>query len=152
MGFSRCLVSFLMCLISSHAWGEGELSKPTVQKLDHEQLTFVYQELNSPWPSFACKHESDGPVDWKVYCKLDNNKVVEFGVHLLINRYTKTRHGLGAYEVLYWVTDRTLANVRTYDSSTIWIHNSTNDNFVNRFDLSQGIVNDMAALQLGITF
>lgn len=151
IGMMRSFIGLVVCIFTSQVWAAMPLSQPVVQNLTHEQLKFVYQELNSPWPSFACKHEEDGPFDWKVYCKLDN-KVAEFGVHLLINRYAKTRFGQGAYEVLYWVTDRTSPKVRVYDSTTLWIHNSTNDNNVNQFNLNQGIVNDMAALQLTITF
>ncbi len=147
------MLMFLSTAMLSSVFSSAALSKEeggTKFALEHDQLTFNYQELNSPWSNYSCKHEEDGPVDWKVYCLVDG-KVAQFGVHLLVNRYERTHYGLGSYEVLYWVTDRTMPNRRDYDSTTLWIHNSMAENSVRRFEIGQGVLNDMVSLRLIIT-
>ena len=91
--------------------------------VDPDQLTFVYQELLEPFDRTDCKHEKSdvGLFEWDVYCKL-GTRVHEFAVHLVLSRYGRTRYGLSAYEMLYWVTDRSQPRVREFDSTTVWFH------------------------------
>jgi hypothetical protein len=144
------LLMFLSSVLVTQT-GNAKEESGTKYKFSHGQLKFNYQELNSPWASYSCKHEEDGPVDWKVYCLIDQGKVVKFAVHLIVNFYQKSTYGNSAYEVLYWVTDRTEPNRRTYDSTTMWIHNTEAKNRATRFEIGQGVLNDMVSLRLEIS-
>lgn len=111
-------------------------------------LEFRYQELNEPWNSYKCDHYAAPAIfDWIVKCRV-NDQVKGFVVHLVVSFYPRTRLGNSAYEVLYWLTSRE-ANHK-YQSSTVWIHNTKPEARASVFELSQGIENDFAALNLTI--
>jgi hypothetical protein len=121
-------------------------------RLDPEQLEFRYQELLEPFDQVECKHEKAavGLFEWDVYCKL-GEQIHVFAVHLVLSRYGRTRYGESAYELLYWVTDRSQSQVRVFDSSTLWIHLDQAQTRASVIETSVGIENDLAALRLAIT-
>jgi hypothetical protein len=135
--------------------GAPALSQPEARNdaltLRPEQLAFHYQESVDPWRRFACKHEKAdvGVYEWDAYCKIDG-VVHRYGVHLVLSYYPRTVYGHGAYEILYWVTDRTVRDEWTGHSSTIWIHLDDEKSRARVIELAQGVENDLAALGLTI--
>ncbi|MEZ4750261.1 MAG: hypothetical protein R3B54_06445 [Bdellovibrionota bacterium] len=99
----------------------------------------------------ACDHKKAdvGVYEWDVECNVDG-KLHSYFVHLALHFYPKTIHGKNAYELLYWVTDMTEAAHPKHDSSTIWIHNGSEQNYMRVLEASQGIENDLAYLKLTI--
>lgn len=118
---------------------------------DASKIEFIYQQLGEPWDSVNCEQEAieSNPYDRNVFCSLNGIKHW-FLVHLVLNYYPKTNEGLGAYEMLYWVTDFTDPKQPRSDSHTLWIHNSSAENRVKLFESSVGIENDNAYLRLKI--
>lgn len=112
------------------------------------EITFQYISLTED-KAITCTHEKAdvGLHEWDVTCEV-GSKVHKYFVHLVLHFYPKTVHGTNAYELLYWVTDMTDQNKPRHDSSTIWIHNSQEDNFMKVLEASQGIENDLAYLKL----
>lgn len=119
---------------------------PTSVALENVKMNFHYQELGGDYQRYACEHKPDTPFDWIVSCDL-NGKMHTYSVHFSIRFYAGSQYGAGAYEVLYWITDRTHPQ-RKFDSSTIWIHNDSAKTRMNVMTLNQGIEEDLAYLQL----
>jgi hypothetical protein len=112
-------------------------------------MQFVYQSMSEPFEKGNCTHQKDAslPYDYTVSCPL-RGRTTSYRVHLALSYYPKTNLGLSAYEILYWVTDITDPQHPKGDSSTFWIHQDTPNAKPTVFQLSQGIENDTAALQL----
>lgn len=113
-------------------------------------VLFTYQKLTDPFPETRCSTQAlPNPYDRKVMCELDGIRH-EFVVHLALGFYPKTIEGVSAYELLYWVTDFTDPKLPKNDSTTLWIHNSHEENRMKRIESSLGIENDEAYLRLKI--
>jgi hypothetical protein len=117
--------------------------------LEPSQMTFRYQRLVGGFENFPCRHEkaSVGLYEWDVFCDL-NGETHKYFVHLVLQFYPQTSHGTNAYELLYWVTDVTDPMAARHDSSSLWFHNSSPDNFLKVLEASQGIEDDHAYLKL----
>jgi hypothetical protein len=114
-------------------------------------LQFVYQRLGEPFEKWNCSHQKEPnlPYDYTVDCHL-KRRITKYRVHLAVSYYPKTSLGLSAYEILYWVTDISDPARPISDSSTTWIHQDSPNVRPTVFQLSQGVENDAAALQLVI--
>ncbi|MCB0417993.1 MAG: hypothetical protein H6617_10870 [Bdellovibrionaceae bacterium] len=113
-------------------------------------IQFQYISLTSE-RQFSCTHQKSevGLYEWDVQCEVDG-KAHNYFVHLALHFYPKTIHGTNAYELLYWVTDMTDPRNPKHDSSTIWIHNGSKENYMRVLEASQGIENDLAYLKLTV--
>ncbi len=116
-----------------------------------QPMQFVFQSMGQPYQKWDCTYQKDAnlPYDYTVACPV-TRKTRNYRVHLAIAYYPKTRLGLSAYEILYWVTDFTDPSHPTSHSSTTWIHQDTQNVRPTVFQLSQGVDNDLAALQLTV--
>ncbi|MCB0405606.1 MAG: hypothetical protein KDD51_12550 [Bdellovibrionales bacterium] len=135
----KIVVSLLALWLSAPLWGAG-IAQPDIQ--------FQYISLADA-RQFSCVHHKSeiGLYEWDVECGVDG-KAHTYFVHLVLNFYPKTIHGENAYELLYWVTDMTDPHHPKNDSSTIWIHNGHEQNFMKVLEASQGIEDDLAYLKL----
>ncbi len=119
-------------------------------ELKPEQVRFQYLGLFEPYVTGTCTHmlndPDQNPFDWDVLCNVEG-KVHRYTVHLAVDFYPKTAQGVSAYEILYWVSDSTLAKTN-HSSSTTWVHNTEANNRMAFLELSQGIEDDAAYLKL----
>jgi hypothetical protein len=143
------LVAIAVCL---SLLGPSKLAQAEEIDLKPEQLSFTYRQLVAPYDEVECQHAKKdlGLYEWDVVCKRDGSKQ-SYTVHLAVTFYPKTSDGVGAYEVLYWVTDWMAPPMQSSHSTSLWIHNSREDNRVTRFDISQGVENDLAGLKMTIS-
>lgn len=120
-------------------------------KARSQSMRFTYQSLQQPFPKWNCTYEKEAqlPYGYLVKCPLAR-RTTAYRVHLKVSYYPKTNLGLSAYEILYWVTDVTDPARPVSDSSTTWIHQDSPNAKPTVLQLSQGIENDAAYLQLVI--
>lgn len=146
MTLTMCLSAFLSTS-ANNVFCASDSEKITLTK---RNLEFTLQENLDPWALANCDHEPENnPVDWLVTCKLDQTKHV-FRVHLVIQRYKKTRYGQSAHEILYWVTDATHPRSPAHASSTIWLHHRQPEVETNVLEMAQGVDNDLKSLRLKV--
>ncbi len=117
------------------------------------EIRFQYQDLLDPYTTHACewKKSTVGLYEYDVTCEVDLVKRVFF-VHLVLQWYPKTIHGVSAYELLYWVTDFTSMSKPKNYSMTVWSHNSVTENRLQFLDAALGIDSDLAYLKLQIAW
>jgi hypothetical protein len=132
-------------------FGAAALAQPQGQPVvtSAEQMSFRYQGNLEPWPSTDCKHEkaASGLFEWNVYCLVEG-RLHTYGVHLVLSFYQRTRRGNSAYELLYWVTDRTHTPTLGYTSTSMWFYNSEDTNRAALIEVGQGVDDDDASLWL----
>jgi len=112
------------------------------------KMIFSIQENVEPFSRYSCNVDKSpvGLFEYDVQCATDRT-VRKFAVHLVVQFHPKTQYGLSAYEVLYWVTDWNQPQWRN-TSTTLWIHNDTENNRARMIEMAQGIENDLSSLQL----
>jgi hypothetical protein len=120
-------------------------------ELDPAQLSFLYQQNDDPWDSAPCTHvKANEFLDWDVTCQFQGTKHT-YQVHLGVARYGKTRFGLSAYEILYWIVDATNARDLRWGSQTSWLHAKDAETTATVLELAQGVENDASSLRLTIS-
>jgi len=141
----------LLTLCFSTVAANAFINKSEIIKIEkmipHSALTFRYLSMDGQ-TIYKCKHtEQNEWSDWKVYCGPNQKK--QFSVHLMVNKYTRTRIPHNSYEIAYWLTNR--SNPRNLDltSQTTWFHLKDASNF-HEISLSQSTENDLAGLYLTI--
>ena len=119
--------------------------------LQSTQISFIHQENVEPWDSSQCFHKLSvvGLFEWDVVC-FKNGKYLKYSVHLVVNRYPKTRLGGAGYEILYWVTDWTDPSQPGSTSNSLFMHMATPDERALVVESATGIDNDMSSLRLTI--
>lgn len=119
--------------------------------LEAGQISFLHQENVEPWESAACQHKLSpiGLFEWDVVC-VKNGRYLKYGVHLVLNRYPRTRPGGAGYELLYWVTDWTDPAHPKSTSTTLFMHLATEEDHALLMEGATGIDNDLASLRLTI--
>lgn len=139
-------IALLLLFVASPVWGapQGWERQPDPGR----DFEFSYESSDGEI-ALECKHwlENDLPMDWKVLCGPGTPLEREFLVHLIIRGYRRAAKPQQAYEILYWVINRSTEFKSRYTSSTSWIELDT-ESRLHQMSLSQGVENDYAQLKL----
>jgi hypothetical protein len=142
-----------LCFFAALAIDTAASANPAGIAIDTKasQMSFRYQENLEPWASADCKHEraTSGLFEWNVYCDVGGT-VHAYGVHLVLSFYERTRRGPSAYELLYWVTDRTRTPALGFTSTSLWFYNTQDTNRAALMEVGLGVENDAASLWLSL--
>lgn len=108
-------------------------------------LKFKYLEIEGTAEA-DCTHTTANSIDWEVTCRL-KEKDLKYTVHLLLNYYPMTNEGFAAYELLYWVNDKS-ASVPAGDSVSQWTYLDSPKSKIKKMQTRLGIENDASYLQM----
>jgi hypothetical protein len=141
----------LLAAATAAPGGARQPSSPSVVAPSNLALTFTYQQNVEPWPSGACVHKpaADDPFGLDVLCEIDGQRRL-YAVHLALSFYPRTTHGGSGYELLYWVTDRSVPGSPRFTSVTQWTHLATPDDRAKVIEAFLGVEDDLASLRLEI--
>ncbi len=122
----------------------------TVYAIDGEKMNFTYQSYEGDL-NMKCKHFpiDEFKIDWDVTCKDNKGYYKLFRAHVRLAKYTRPVIPMSTYEVLYWVTDRTVSNNPVGSSSSLWF-NFKNDAEFHGLTISQAVDKETAGLYLDI--
>ena len=115
--------------------------------IKEEDVTFRYQSNDGTF-DLECTHVFDNPEahDWDVWCGKGSGTNVfrQFRVHFMVRALEHRTLQKSAYEVLYWVIDRSTKKPQ-FDSTSTWLQ-FDNLSKLEVMSFSQGVENDYAML------
>lgn len=147
------IVLLIVCsvfLFSTELSARNQKPKPGAerQNVKSNEITFIHIQNESPWESAKCTHFSaEQSYDWNVTCDL-NGTIKTYLVHLALDFYPFSQFVKSAYELLYWITDRSNPSSPKFSSTSMWIHSSLEDPRANLFEVGLGVDEDHATLKL----
>ena len=115
-----------------------------------EQLSFnyiSYEEIQGSPQQVKCTHaiENELSQDWVVTCGSKH-----YSVHLWLSEYHKAQIPKASFELLYWVSDRSVARETKDTGTTLWF-NFKEPSDLHSISAKQGVDNDTAGLYLDIS-
>jgi hypothetical protein len=121
-------------------------SDKTKLRITYENIKFYYQNADGSI-RYRCKHShiDEFGIDWNVYCYEGRERKRTYRVHLLINQHQRPVYPPTAFEVLYWVTDRSHGQPLKFTGNTLWFF-LAKESPLAAIQLSQSVENDLARL------